>query len=202
MIEAVYGLPQGVIVLPGLDHEMAAEDWQGLTAPDANPAMPDPSIRSHPQYEMARLLERLGTDRDAFETLAQASREHALRQRILAAAFAPADATDRWEDWREGFAKNDFETGFENVSLMEAANERQEATAIAVALRLALEQPADDGRPARAALITPDRDLARRVTAELRRFSIEADDSAGTPLAATGQGTLLTLDAGVRVETR
>ncbi|AJY45206.1 double-strand break repair protein AddB [Martelella endophytica] len=193
LIAAVAGLPQGVIVLPGLDAAMPEEDWQALTLADAVPSMPDPSIRSHPQYEMARLLQRMALTREDFATLASAAPALEARARIFAAAFAPADATDRWESWREAIAEADFADGFADVSLMEAANERQEAVAIAAALRLALEEPAEDGRPSRAALITPDRNLARRVAAELHRFSIEADDSAGTPLGATPQGTLATL---------
>jgi ATP-dependent helicase/nuclease subunit B len=40
-------------------------------------------------------------------------------------------------------------------------------------------------------LVTPDRDLARRVSAHLRRWGIEADDSAGRPLSQLAPGTLL-----------
>ena len=193
LIEAVAEKKDGVIVLPGLDTAMSEEDWQALTAPDINPAMPDPSIRSHPQYEMARLLARLGVSRADFAPLRPAPSDMAARHGVLAAAFAPAETTDRWEAWRDGLDADDLRRGFEDVALVEASNERQEAVAIAVALRLALERDGADGRPARAALITPDRNLARRVVAELGRFRIDADDSAGTPLADTGQGTLLTL---------
>ncbi|AQZ49972.1 double-strand break repair protein AddB [Martelella mediterranea] len=193
LIAAAAEMENGVIVLPGLDTAMPEADFQALTAPDLNPAMPDPSIRSHPQYEMARLIERLGLTRAEFEALETPEPDSAARHSVLAAAFAPAEATDRWEAWRETIAPDDLARGFAEVALVEAANERQEAVAVAIALRLALEQETEDGRPSRAALITPDRDLARRVAAELGRFQIEADDSAGTPLAATGQGTLLTL---------
>ncbi|MGV0821074.1 double-strand break repair protein AddB [Martelella sp. AMO21009] len=193
LIAAAAEMENGVIVLPGLDTAMPDADFRALTAPDLNPAMPDPSIRSHPQYEMARLIKRLGVTREDFETLETPEPVKAARHAVLAAAFAPAEATDRWETWRETIAPDDLTRGFANVALVEAANERQEAVAVAIALRLALEEETGDGRPARAALITPDRDLARRVAAELGRFAIEADDSAGTPLAATGQGTLLTL---------
>ena len=69
---------------------------------------------------------------------------------------------------------------------------------IALALREALETPQRT-----AALVTPDRDLARRVTAELRRWDIEIDDSAGQPLADTPPATLLrallaAVDVGLR----
>ncbi len=41
--------------------------------------------------------------------------------------------------------------------------------------------------------MTPDRDLARRVAGELRRWGIEIDDSAGMPLANTPPGVFLRL---------
>src|SRR6185312_16339512 len=55
-------------------------------------------------------------------------------------------------------------------------------------LRRKLEQP-----NATAALVTPDRELARRVTAELKRWGIDIDDSAGLPLARTPPGAFLRL---------
>src|SRR3546814_5597351 len=42
-----------------------------------------------------------------------------------------------------------------------------------------------------AALVTPDRALATRVSAHLKRWGIEADDSAGRPLSELPAGTLL-----------
>jgi ATP-dependent helicase/nuclease subunit B len=69
---------------------------------------------------------------------------------------------------------------------LELADPAEEAQAIAIALREALEEP---GRTA--ALVTADRALARRVSAHLKRWDIEADDSAGRPLSETPPGTLL-----------
>ena len=74
------------------------------------------------------------------------------------------------------------------MTLIEAANERDEALAIATALRGAIVEP-----KATAALVTSDRDLARRVSAELLRFGIRADDSGGTPLTRTPPGEFLAL---------
>ena len=65
-----------------------------------------------------------------------------------------------------------------------------EALALALRMRAALEIP---GRTA--ALVTPDRHLARRVAVELRRWDIEVDDSAGTPLDQTPPGAFLLLTA-------
>src|SRR6185295_16366231 len=55
-----------------------------------------------------------------------------------------------------------------------------------LALREALETPGKT-----AALVTPDRQLAGRVSALLRRWGVEADDSAGKPLSQVAAGTLL-----------
>src|SRR5262249_57319846 len=52
----------------------------------------------------------------------------------------------------------------------------------------------------RAALVTPDRGLARRVAAELKRWNIEVDDSAGQPLDRTPPGTFLRLTAQMLAE--
>ncbi len=46
-----------------------------------------------------------------------------------------------------------------------------------------------------AALVTPDRDLARRVVAELTRWNIAIDDSAGLPLSHTAPGAFFRLIA-------
>jgi ATP-dependent helicase/nuclease subunit B len=72
------------------------------------------------------------------------------------------------------------------VKALELADPAEEAQAIAVAMREALEEP---GRTV--GLVTPDRNLARRVSAHLRRWGVEADDSAGRPLSELAAGTLL-----------
>jgi ATP-dependent helicase/nuclease subunit B len=70
-----------------------------------------------------------------------------------------------------------------------------EALALALGMRAALEVPART-----AALVTRDRQLARRVAAELRRWGIEIDDSAGMPLDQTPPGAFLLLTARLGVE--
>ena len=73
--------------------------------------------------------------------------------------------------------------------MIEAANAEDEALAIAVALREAVH----DGKTA--ALVTPDRALARRVAAALGRWTIEADDSGGDALPDTEAGVFARLVA-------
>ena len=199
LIAAISRLPNGTVVLPGLDLSMPAEQWAmiGEETPDGRL---EPASRSHPQFGLSRLLRKLEVTREDVEVLGAVPSDLAFRAEAISQALVPAKATDRWSTWREAADPHFLSQAFADVSLIEASNEREEAVAIAIALRLALEQPGREGGEAQAALITPDRALARRVTAELARFGVVADDSAGSALSGTLQGTLtqLLLEAALR----
>ena len=76
------------------------------------------------------------------------------------------------------------------VTLIEAADEREEALCLAIAMREILQTPGRTG-----ILVTPDRELARRVRGELLRWSVEVSDSGGEPLARRPLGVLASLAA-------
>lgn len=196
LIAAIHGLEKGAVVLPGLDTMMGAEDWRlaGAIEPDSSRST-DPASRSHPQYGLFHLLSKLRVVRE--EVVFLGENEPAIDMRITAAstAFLPSQSAVHHHDFRLGRGAGLIEA-FADVALVEAANEREEALAIAIALKLALDNQPD----AQAALITTDRTLARRVSSELLRFGIESDDSAGTPLSSSQHGSLLmlTLDCVLR----
>ncbi|MCJ8519801.1 ATP-dependent helicase/nuclease subunit B [Pseudorhizobium tarimense] len=192
LIAAIWDLPEGAVVLPGLDLDMPDDQW-AMISQEAPDGRIEPSSRSHPQFGLSRLLRKLGVAREEVEVLDPPAADLLLRNRTLSQALAPSAATDQWSIWRDDSEKGAARAAFADVALIEASNEREEAVAIAIALRLALDAPGQDGRESQAALITPDRALARRVTAELARFGITADDTAGTPLSATPQGALIQL---------
>ena len=192
LIDAVSQLDEGAVVLPGLDLAMPAEQWNHLALnPSVDGAGVDPTIFGHPQFGLARLLDVLHLKRD--DVIAYGKAEPAIdtRARAVSLALAPSASTHLWPEMKAEIGDEAMAAAFADVTLIEAANERLEATAIAVALKLALD--ISQSAESQVALITPDRGLARRVVAELERFGIEADDSAGTPLNATPQGTLLKL---------
>ncbi len=197
LIAAVASLPLGAVVLPGLDTTMGEDDWARIDRMDADGIRSrDPANRSHPQYGLATLLHRLSVNRKDVVALGCVAADLALRAEILGQAMAPTESTAQWMTWRQSVSDAEFADAFADAAMIEAANEREEATSIAVALKLALSQ--DDERQDQApasqvALITPDRNLARRVQLELLRFGIEADDSAGTPFLVTRQGSFLQL---------
>jgi ATP-dependent helicase/nuclease subunit B len=197
LIAAVAGLPLGAVVLPGLDTTMSDDDWAMIHRMDADGAISrDPADRSHPQYGLATLMHRLSVERKDVVSLGTVAADLGLRADILGQAMAASESTAQWMTWRQAISDAGFAEAFADAALIEAANEREEATAIAIALKLALSQAderQDQTQASQVALITPDRNLARRVQLELLRFGIEADDSAGTPFLVTQQGSFLQL---------
>lgn len=173
LMKAIANLPNGSVVLPGLDRELDEESWDRL----------DPG---HPQFGMKQLLGRLGVRRADVKDWSS-SRAPA-RERVLREALRPAPTTDAWRAIAEHGEDGAVGDGLKGLTLIEAADPMAEAGAIALVLREALEEPGKT-----ATLVTPDRALARRVAGELRRWEIEADDSAGRPLAHTPPGTFLCL---------
>jgi ATP-dependent helicase/nuclease subunit B len=105
------------------------------------------------------------------------------RGKLLREALAPATLTHRWR-----FIAGVDAKALKGFRRLDCPGPQEEALAIALMLRERLETPG-----ATAALITPDRDLARRVAAELRRWKIDIDDSAGVPLNKTPPGVFLRL---------
>lgn len=193
LIAAIHGLDSGAIVLPGLDFHMGDSDWQmaGAVSSEGTKST-DPASRSHPQYGLFHLLQKLRTLRADVIPLAEDLAEMHVRTKAVSMAFMPADADLNQLAWRQEAGDAQLEAAFSAMSLIEAANEREEALAIAIALKLALHAPGTDERT-QVALVTPDRTIARRVAAELQRFGIEADDSAGTPLSSSLHGGLIQL---------
>jgi ATP-dependent helicase/nuclease subunit B len=108
------------------------------------------------------------------------------RSRAISNLFLPPAASAGWVDLPADQRR------LAGVRLMQSAHPGEEAQAIAVLLREALEVP-----ERRTALITPDRALAGRVVAHLRRWGIVADDSAGVPLPQTAAGRVVLLLAEV-----
>ena len=183
LLAAIAALPNGAVVLPGFDMAMDEASFATIAAPDLRP-----SLLGHPQYGLARLVGRIGVARAEVEEIATPEGPLALRAALVAEALRPADTTELWGEARARFEAGAVGAALAGVALVEAANERDEAAAIAVALKRAVAEP---GRTA--ALVTGDRALARRVSAELLRFGVHADDSGGMPLAATPPAALLRL---------
>jgi ATP-dependent helicase/nuclease subunit B len=186
LLATIAKLPHGAVVLPGLDTDLDAESWD-MIGGDAEQRLPPAA--GHPQFAMHGLHKRIGILREAVEVLAP-PQAHG-RERIVSEALRPAAMT---ELWRERLTTQDFaqqaDGAFSSISVVEAANAEEEALAVAVALREAVEMPDKT-----AALATPDRALARRVLAALARWDVVANDSSGDKLPDTADGVFARLTA-------
>ena len=181
LLRRVSQLADGMVVLADLSTEMAEEEWQAL-----GPHEPDPvsgrrrrSIETHPQFHLKLLLDRMGVNRAEFAIWREGGGHDATiaRGRAVANALAPADFTGKWT------ALDADQRRLSGIAAAELATPAEEAQAIALALREVLER---EGQTA--ALVTPDRALARRVAAHMRRWDVEIDDTAGRPLSILPPG--------------
>lgn len=170
LLKVIASLPQGMVILPALDKEMKNEEWKQIT-------------NTHPQYVLKKLLEKMEIEREAVFFLTPPSNEGKSKEEYIRTIFAPPAITANWSV----IDLPDSET-LSGVKLIEADTLLDEARMIALALREALETAAKT-----AALVTPDRVLARMVCAQLQRFGIRVDDSAGRPLDASPPACFLRL---------
>ena len=180
LLGTIANLPLGAVVLPGLDLELDKESWDAIGADHPE----------HPQFGMKQLLERIGAVREevgylpgtAPDAIGQA------RLKLISEAMRPAGTTERWPHRGDEATPSDLTRAIENISIVQAPTPEEEAEVIALILRRSLET-----RERSAALVTPDRTLARRVAARLEKWDIRVDDSAGTPLAKSPPGVFMDL---------
>ena len=175
LLVTIAHLPHGRIVLPGLDRAIDGASHKAALGE-----------ATHPQQGMLRLLARLEVapaevgEWDSGPTGPPPSSRPG-RTRIAIEALRPTETTDAWRGLDDLPAD-----ALDGVERIDCGNEAEEAGVVALMLRHALDEP---GRTA--ALVTPDRQLARRVAAELARWDIEIDDSAGRPVMETPPGLYL-----------
>ena len=177
LLRLVAFMPTGQIVLAGLDQAMPDVEWDAVRGSEN-----DAPIETHPQFHLCLLLDRMGVARTDVALWRWGSDvdARAARSRAISNAMAPAIYTSKWAELS---ATDRSTAGLTGVAL---PTEADEAQAIAILMRGAIEEPGKT-----AALVTPDRKLARRVSAHLKRYGIDADDSAGQPLSESPHGTLI-----------
>jgi ATP-dependent helicase/nuclease subunit B len=185
LLAAIARAPRGAVVLPGLDQDLDADAWAMIAGgfeQDIEASF------THPQVALSRLLGILHVRREDVVSLGKVAPNLAMRGKFVSEALRPAESTGEWIAFRESINANELEAALQGVSLIEAHDEREEALALAITMREVLETPFST-----AALVTPDRKLARRVRAELLRWDVVAEDSAGEALGASPIGVLARL---------
>ncbi|MEE9313999.1 MAG: double-strand break repair protein AddB [Rhizobiaceae bacterium] len=202
LLKTIAHMENGALVLPGLDRDLDNETWAKVDLPD-NDRDDSGTAPGHPQYGLKKLLTHIGIARSnddirhiggIDDTSSGFANEYIssgfarVRETLISEALRPSFSTGAWQDVFKKLNPEKRVKAFAGVALVEAKGEREEALAIALALR---ETLADEFKTV--ALVTPDRNLARRVAVEMRRFGVPVDDSAGQPLRNRPPGTLVRL---------
>jgi ATP-dependent helicase/nuclease subunit B len=167
LLAVVARLPAGAVIVPGLDRDLDGAVWD-LVEP------------SHPQFGLRQLLAHLGVSREEvgdWPGVPPADARQRARANLIGAALRPAPATDNWANLGHVDA-----AALSGLTRIDCAGADEEAGAVALIMREVLADR-ESGRTA--ALVTPDRGLARRVAGALARWNVVVDDSGGVPLAET-----------------
>ncbi|WP_343037790.1 hypothetical protein [Sphingomonas sinipercae] len=158
LVRTVAYMPGGLVVLPGLSLPSSVPDaeWDALG--------PDETGRgeeTHPQFHLKLLLGRLGINRAEVRLWPRAGRASSppARGRAVANAMAAADFSHKWN------ALKPADRRLSGIRVAELSDPAAEAQAISLGIRQALEVPGKT-----IAFVTPDRVLARRVSALLARW--------------------------------
>ncbi len=175
LLSVVARMPDGMVVLPGLDQTITDDCWN----------LVDPT---HPQTAMKSLLDTMGVSRHEVAVWPYGAEKASERYAFIKAALLPSALTRTWRELP--YCEQTDAELFDGFRSITAPTRREEADAIASLMREVLETPGKT-----AALVTPDRQLARYVRASLGRWQIDIDDSGGDRALNTVPGRLLGLIA-------
>ncbi len=179
LLSTIAGLEQGRVVLPGLDQMMDEQSWDAID-------------ESHPQYGLKHLLEHMEVARENVKLWHNCGESATQpRQRLGYELMRPADTAGEWENLATSKeSAGVLQEALEGLQIFECDHESEEAGLIALKMREILEDPTRT-----AALVTPDRKLARRVATTCQRWGITLDDSAGQNLSDSPIGIFLRITA-------
>lgn len=173
-IEAALRLEKGRVILPGVDLSLLQ---------DSQPLPP-----THPQHTLNQLIQQVG-----MPTLWPACPPYSSQRSLF---LCQAMTSLPHEGWR--VTPEVAEDVLSCIHGIEVPSVLEEARQIALIMRYELETPGQV-----IALVTPDKELGRRVQAALGRWEVKANVSSGMPLSQSLVGrflllsSLLTQDIGV-----
>jgi ATP-dependent helicase/nuclease subunit B len=165
LLQGIAQLPQGSVILPGLDGALSDTEVDALSP-------------CQPQYAPTQFLREMNlspSDIRPWEGLEGQKPEHPERGHLYKATL------------KSSFSKT-VPPALEGIHQIRCESPQEEALAIAILMRQQLEIPHQ-----RIALVTSDLKLAERVEQELKRWDIEIDSSAGKPLSQTPPGVFMNL---------
>lgn len=169
LLKTIYNLPQGQIIIPGLDKSLDDDAWEVIS-------------EDHPQHFLKALLDHLNTKRTDVRDIGNGpSQEIKHKNTLWSEVMRPAETT---QSWRFLDDQKISASAIRAVTRIDCATAQEEADVISILLREAIEDPEKT-----AAVITADRNLALRVMHNMSRWGVMIDDSAGTSLHLTRTGS-------------
>ncbi len=189
LMAAIAALPNGAVILPGLDQDLSNEDWDSISASGSDMAL---GLTSQ-QALLKRLVnEKMRANREDVSDIGEDVNVWVpARRHLISEVLRPANTTDQWVIKT---SHEDDSLACDGLTVIETADEREEALSIALVMRKVLGELNDKGQATQhIALVTPDRALATRVSTELKRFDLHVSDSAGCPLSSEPRGVLARL---------
>ena len=186
LMAAVAKLPLGRVIFPGLDNEVLPESWKNIgTSP------------GHPQYAFVKTINELGITLDDVQhwPTNNHSTINRARRLLVNESLAPAIETADWLSKIDVLAKkqkqdvaNFARDALKGLTLIEAADEAEEARIVSLILRETLEH-----KRKKAVLVTNDPGLERRTVSNLKRWDVHVKPAGGTPLLQTEAGSFADL---------
>jgi ATP-dependent helicase/nuclease subunit B len=177
LLRAISLQPQNAVFLPSVDLSMPQSEWDKLLPEQEDSEGPLHLHEVHPQFHLKLLLDRMGFQRSEVTLIGKNPKKS---HSCISDIFCIPERTAEWMGLPNQQKK------MPNLRLMVADDSAEEAVAVAILAREALEIPGK-----RIAIVTPDRELALRISSQLQRWGIEANDSAGIAILKTANGTLL-----------
>lgn len=163
LLKTIAEHPQGAVILPGLDIWSDDETFKAIGRLED-----EDGDHGHPQFGLKRLIEFIGVERGEGGVN---SLKGETREALLYNALRPANTTHLWK------SQSFNESFFQEIVLIEAQSERQEALAIAIAAKDILQDKAQS-----IAIITPERGLGRKIISYCESLGLDCDDTAGLPM--------------------
>ena len=176
LLKTVSHMPQGSVILPGLDNIMSPQAWDNIE-------------EGHPQATLKKLLSDLDCAREDVQEWSSkgADKNAGAKEKLISDVMVPPEQANDWtKSANTTSEKTEIQHAIRHIRQYDCKTPQEEAELIGILLRETLE---DSGKTA--ALITPDRNLARRVAMICRRWNITIDDSAGYSLDTSILGTYL-----------
>ena len=171
IIKTISNLPNGMVILPGLDESIDDDSWNIIE-------------ETHPQYGLKQLLKNLEIERKSVASWSKGTGDKKVnREPFISNIMHPVQTNPEWDQLEKAAYQS-----LENIQLIEAKTLQEEAMIIALIMKKELDSPGKT-----TALITNEHGLAKRVSSIMKRWDIEIDDSLGQELSETPQAIFLLL---------